>query len=1302
MEKVNYRRPSRLLLAAMLTCLWMNAVWAGEQFSVDRTLQWSAQPRIFTSETGLSTNALQFEGASFQINNTTILPVWQEAFSISGNTVSAIQLDNAVYAPVTALEGKALAGLRTQLQKEIAVEHAIGYARKQPELQVSFIPLRINPVSGEVEQLVQFTLRITTSNIAMRTADENDFTGASVLASGSWYKVSITKEGIYKIDKSFLNSIGITGSINFSTLGIFGNGGGMLPEGNAAFRRDDLQENAVMRNDANGNGFMDDGDYILFYGQAPHRWNYDPSANTFRHANNLYSDKTAYFISPDRGTGKQITAQSSVTGETATTSSFDILAFSDVDQTNLLNSGRKWYGDIIDIYNPERSYVFGMPNILTSEYVTLRASAAGNSPSGNIVLNTTVNGTAMPIDIFISQIEEGFSETYAYESTIETAFLPTSTSLNVGFEFSGSSVSTAWMNYIELLGRATLKYGDATLFFRDTRTIGTGAVTKFLLDGDNGLLIWDITDQNNVRAQQYAVEGSNLTFTLPTDTLKQFVAFAMGDVLGSDDITFEKTIANQNLHNDALQPDLVIVTHPAFMSEARRLAGWHHDMDALDTLVVDVDQVYNEFSSGVQDISAIRDMMRMFYERAGTDTEKMPQYLLLFGDGSFDYRYLAFDAEKNTLKVPNYESVESLSKGVSYGTDDYFGFLDPDEGDNIESTSEKLDIGIGRLPCVTTEEATQLVDKIMHYKSVESLGAWRNAMCFLADDEDYNTHVEDAENLAQYVGSNYPVYNIDKIFFDSYQQIPGAGGERYPDVETAIDAKMFTGALVMNYLGHGNEQNWAQERVLSVDDINSWDNFDKLPLFITATCSFSRYDNPDLRSAGELVLMNPTGGGIALVTTVRLVYASANYDLNSNLLEHLFVETDGEYPRLGDAVRIGKNAVTSSAVNNRKFILLGDPALRLNYPKYEVVTKTVNGLDIAITADTLKALEKVTITGEIHDETGALMTGFNGVVYPAIYDKPVLINNLVNDPTFSGVGGYGPSEPFSFYLQKNALYKGKASVVNGVFSFSFIVPKDISYTYGNGKLSYYADNDLIDANGYSTNVIIGGTADDAPVDDAGPDVDVYMNDETFVFGGLTDENPVLLIKLADSSGINALGNAVGHDITATLDADQQTMLKLNEYYEADLDKYQSGQVLYPLSDIAPGRHTVTVKAWDVYNNSGDGYTEFIVAESAELALSHVLNYPNPFTDNTSFWFEHNRPGDVLDVKVEIFTVSGKRVITLQQQVATDGYRVDSITWDGRDAYGDAIGKGVYVYKVSVTAASDRSKASEFQKLVILK
>jgi len=1291
----------------MLTCLATNAVYAGEQISVDRTLNWSADLRQFSNLETKVGESVQFEGASYRFIDNTILPEYGESFQITGTSSVTVRLENAVYEKMENISGKLLEGLKIKLTNTIEITHAIGYAQKQAQLDVVFIPLRKNAQTGNIEKLISFTLVITTTgnNANYKTTDENDFADGSVLASGSWYKISLKKEGIFKIDRDWLNNNGIMGTVSFSTFGVFGNGGGMLPEGNAVFRYDDLQENAIYKFDANSNGFFDDGDYIYFFGQAPHRWSYSEGLNKYSHANNIYSDKTYYFITTDRGNGNYLTNYPTLPTFNISTTSYDIMAFVDNDEVNLLNSGRKWYGDVLDIYNPERNYAFLFPNLITSENVAIRASAAGSSPSGSIILNTSANGASLPVDIVISQLVSGFNETYAYESAIETQFLSSSDNITIGLNYVGSSISTSWLNFISLVGRAELTYNNQQLYFRDARTLGDANTTKYTIaNASAGIFVWDVTNSTTVKNQQYTIDaGANIVaFNTQSDTLKQFIAFNPADVFATSEITFEETVANQNLHNSAFQPDYVIVAHPAFLAEARRLAAFHHDTQGLDTMVANIYQVYNEFSSGAQDISAIRDMMRMFYERAGGDSELMPRYLLLFGDASFDFRFLAFNEEKNTLKIPNYESVESLSKGISYGTDDFFGFLDVTEGDNIEDAAEKLDIGIGRLPVVIQEEAAQMVDKIIHYKSIESLGSWRNGLCFMADDEDYNQHVKDADLLANMVKTNNPVYNIDKIYFDSYQQIPGAGGERYPAVETSINNKIFSGAFIMNYLGHGNEQNWAQERVLSVDDINGWVNYDKLPLFITATCSFSRYDNPDLRSAGELVLLNPTGGGIALVTTVRLVYASGNYDLNRNLLTQLFIKTDGQYPALGDAVKKGKNAVTTAATNNRKFILLGDPALVLNYPKYNVATTLVNGYDVNVYADTLKALEKVTIKGEVTDDAGVKLSGFNGIVYPAVYDKPSTINNLVNDPTFSGVGGYGPSQPFSFELQKNALYKGKASVVNGEFEFSFIVPKDISYSYGAGKLSYYADNGLEDANGFNTNVIIGGTADDAPADTEGPLVEIFMNDESFVFGGLTDENPVLLLKLNDNSGINALGNAVGHDITATLDEDQQTLLKLNEYYESDLDEYQSGTVAYPLTNLAEGRHTISVKAWDVYNNSGDGYTEFVVAETADLALSHVLNYPNPFTTNTSFWFEHNRPGDVLDVKVEIFTVSGKRIKTIQEQVSTEGYRVDNIEWDGLDEFGDVIGRGVYIYKLTVKAASDNSKANEFQKLVILK
>nr|MBP9884490.1 type IX secretion system sortase PorU [Chitinophagales bacterium] len=584
---------------------------------------------------------------------------------------------------------------------------------------------------------------------------------------------------------------------------------------------------------------------------------------------------------------------------------------------------------------------------------------------------------------------------------------------------------------------------------------------------------------------------------------------------------------------------------------------------------------------------------------------------------------------------------------------------------------------------------------------------WRNVVTFVADDEDNNTHIKDADEVAVSVSTKYPVYNFDKIYFDSYQQISIPGGTRYPDANTAINNRICNGTLLMNYVGHGGVGGWAHERVLGLGDIENYTNLYKLPLFVTATCEFSKYDDPAVESAGELLLSNTKGGAIALVTTVRLVYSSANRLMNQGFMDNVFLPVDGVIPPLGEVFRKGKNSIGGDT-NNRKFTLLGDPALTLNYPQFNIVTTAINTHPVGAVLDTIKALQLVTIEGKVNDLSGNLMTDFNGTVYPTVYDKPITYQTLSNDPA---------SQVRNFSLQKNIIYNGKASVKSGLFTFSFVVPKDIAYQYGFGKLSYYAENDQVDANGYKNDIIIGGVSDTAGLDSNGPDVKVFMNDEKFVSGGITDENPSVLVKISDKNGVNTVGTGIGHDIAGTLDNDTKNTLVMNDFYTADLDSYQSGEARYPLNNLAEGQHNVVVKAWDVYNNSTEGSTEFIVSTSAEMALAHVFNYPNPFTTRTEFMFEHNMPGQMLEIMVQVYTVSGRLIKTIQQSVMPEmfafsgagcneggtagGYRVNKIYWDGRDDFGDPIGKGVYVYKLSVQAANGL-KADTFEKLVILK
>jgi hypothetical protein len=651
--------------------------------------------------------------------------------------------------------------------------------------------------------------------------------------------------------------------------------------------------------------------------------------------------------------------------------------------------------------------------------------------------------------------------------------------------------------------------------------------------------------------------------------------------------------------------------------------------------------------------------------------------------------------------------VESLTPTISYASDDYFGLLDLDEGAWASSASDALDVGIGRFVVRTLEDAKVVVDKIYRYENLEiaNLDAthvcedgtstsispdWRNRIVFVADDEDSNMHMNQADQLAELVDTMYPQYNLTKIYFDSFVQESTPGGQRYPEVNTNLNTEVQRGALIVNYTGHGGELGWAHERVLGVGDINDWSNFTNLPVFVTATCEFTRYDDPSRISAGELVHLNPNGGGIALFTTSRLVYSAPNFTLNRNFYLNLLVEQSWGPPTMGDVIRMTKVA-SGGSVNNRNFSLIGDPAQRLSFPLHNVETLTINGESINSLTDTINALNLVTVTGTMRNRNGQPMSDFNGVVYPTVFDKASEVSTLANDPSSSAQ---------QFTVQKNLIYKGKASVTNGDFSFSFVVPRDIAYNYDVGRISYYAEGNGTNANGQFEEFVIGGSNENGATDETGPVVGLYMNDESFAYGGTTDESPSLLAVVVDSNGINTVGNGIGHDITAVLDDNTNNTFNLNDFYQADLDSYQSGKVLYPFSNLSEGTHNLRFKVWDVYNNSSEAYTEFVVAESASLALEHVLNYPNPFTTRTSFMFEHNQPCNSLDVQVQVFTVSGKLVKTINETVLSHGFRNEPIEWNGLDDYGQKIGKGVYMYNLKITTP-DGQKAEQIERLVIL-
>ncbi|MFM2135849.1 MAG: hypothetical protein RL021_1249, partial [Bacteroidota bacterium] len=831
---------------------------------------------------------------------------------------------------------------------------------------------------------------------------------------------------------------------------------------------------------------------------------------------------------------------------------------------------------------------------------------------------------------------------------------------------------------------------------RDLESVGPGNTAAFSIPGiGSNHIIWDVTDPTEVVNQLTVNNNGTYGFSAASDELHEYITFT--PAAAADPIAAGK-MTNQNLHGLS-QAEMVIITYPGFRNQADELAAFHRNR-GLTVHVIDTRQVYNEFSSAAQDVCAIRNLMKMFYDRA-TSPADMPRYLLLMGDASYDNKYRITD---NTNYIPTFQSIGSLNQTQTYTSDDFFGLLDDSEGE--WSGPEIVDLAVGRLPVKSTAEAQAAVRKIVAYggayldpskaATTTNLSDWRNIIAFVADDQDNNIHLKQADQLADSVDRKYRLYNIDKIYMDAFNQITTPGGQRYPEAQRAIVDRIERGALMLTYIGHGGEVGWAHERVLEVSDINGWTNNERFAAFLTATCEFTRIDDPSRTSAGEYVFLNPNGGGICLFTTSRLAFSSSNFNLCKQFYSHVFEPFEGRNPTLGEVFEQTKIDVFSDTYV-RNFIFVGDPALPLAYPRYNVRTSTVNGHPVQVASDTLKALRRITITGEITDDSGNRINGFNGFITPTVYDKKVTYYTLGNDQSLTS----DPSFPRPFSAQRNVIYKGKASVTNGTFSFSFVVPKDIQFPFGFGKISYYAQNGVSDATGYDTSVVVGGYDNNVSADDAGPQVRLFMNDERFVRGSMTDENPKMLAFISDSSGINAVGSGIGHDMTAELDNDAGKTYVVNDYYENDLNSYQQGKVMFPFEELPAGPHTLKFKVWDVHNNSSEAFTDFIVAESAELALDHVMNYPNPFTTSTTFMFEHNRPNTALDAQVQIFTVSGKLIKTINATIFNEGFRSEDLSWDGLDDYGDRIGKGVYVYKLKVRAP-EGAIADKFEKLVILR
>jgi hypothetical protein len=1270
-----------------------------------RRLTWSAIPKTMVVVGDKKITQPTFTNAA-HLQQYGMLPVYNEIIPLSTAGAVSVQVLNPVYSAATNIDNGSL----KYIAASVIASGNLTFQRKQPKAFVSVLPFRKNPSTGAIEKLESFTLKLTITPNAHQSKALNTYAASSVLSSGTWYKVSVTADGIYKIDYNFLKkTIGVDPStININKLVIFGNGGGMVPDQNSVARPDDLTENPTMFVDANGNGQFDNGDYLLFYGQMPDNWTLNPANKQFYHSKNLYADATFYFLTIDAGTGKRVTTETASGTPNKTFNYFDEHAYRDNDQYNLLQSGKEWLGDELTSFSTSESFSLSYPNLITSDTLTFISSVAVNAsyPSTTAVVLNGVN--------LINHYDNGIQATeYPAASVPQTqvaSILTNSSNLNISYNFQVTSdpsgTAAFYIDWFEILFKRSLALTGDAMPFRNIASVGTGNVSAFqLTNATSNTLVWDVTSIGAIQQMSSSFSGSQLNFTVNTDQMKEFIAFNSNASFANP--TYIDKVPNQNLHATG-QPNLVIVTYDDFKQASDDLAAYHIANDNVTASVILLSQIYNEFGSGKSDISAIRDFMEMLYQRAGNDTTKLPRFLLLMGDGSFDPKNDGDNGRTPGANnfIPTYQSSESNNQLSTYTSDDFYGLLDQNEGGAIENGNQLLDLSVGRLPVESESEAEAMVTKIKAYKSsstgcmtcakAATNNSWRNIITMIADYQfdGGNTFEDASDGLCETTRAQYPQYNYNKIYTDAYKLEATSAGDRFPDVNTAILNSINTGTLLVNWVGHGGPTNWSNARTFNMADIVQLAN-QFYPIFITATCDFSRFDQPS-RTAGEWIVVNGTGGGIGSITTTRLVFEYDNATINSSVFQYLFAPYKGRYPTIGEVTMLSKNAVISQTdpVNTRKFMMLGDPVVTLDYPHYNVATTMVDNKPVTAPHDTLKALTKVTISGQVTDSYNNVLTNFSGTIYPVVYDKISSITTLDNLPALGS--------PFTFQEYKSILYKGQASVTNGKFSFTFVVPKDINYQYGPGRISYYATNGaLLDASGYSNAITVGGSSDTGKTYGTGPKMNVYMDDEKFVYGGITSPSPLLLVELQDPGGINTAGNGVGHNMTAVLDNNSQNAIVLNNYYQTALNDFTQGEVRYPFSNLTLGNHTITVKAWDIYDQSTVSTTEFLVTNNAKLALNHVYNYPNPFTTHTEFMFEHNMPCTELNVSIQIYSVSGKLVKNIVQQVQTTGYRVDGIVWDGLDDYGSAIGKGVYVYKVTARDANG-DVANKFEKLVLLR
>ncbi|HEX9615728.1 MAG TPA: type IX secretion system sortase PorU [Bacteroidota bacterium] len=1138
-------------------------------------------------------------------------------------------------------------------------------------------PVRYDESAGVVRQYSRIVLEIESdpSPVVQRAVVP---AADSPLSQGEWYRLQVRETGIYRLDQSFFSAAGISTSSlsDIASIRIFGNGGAPVPENLSTPRPNGFQEIARHIVDQNGNGQFDGGDYVLFYGSSPRRWNYIPGSKTFRHALNPYTEENSYFLTFGGLPGRDMESLSSPTDPSPhVPAGVTGMTFFEEERENLLSSGREWLGQHFDSESPTGSFVTQLPGLNSSQPVTYRIVMVGRTGRTEY-FTVEESGTNLgSITIFPVALKSIQTE-YAYKAPIATYMRSGSLSDNRSIlRFTFQTIEgEGWLDWFEIIyDRLPVADGDLLIF----PSPDTTAVIEYRMSGYSSrqVEVFDVSDHDSV------VRIENLQFD-PTDpgkctfqasqtagTIRMFAAVGPG---GFKSPLSMQRIGNSNLMGITTGADFVIITPQEFRPEAERLGQHREQRDSLSTLLVNIEDIRNEYGAGLQDPLAVRDFLA-----AASMWTVRPRYVLLYGDGHYDYKGIR-SSDPNW--IPPYESVESIHMINTFASDDYLAILNPG--------NSRVSLAMGRLPVNSIDEARVVADKIIAYETSAPFGSWRNTVTYVADDgltslgDDRDLHTGQAEDLAQIYTP--PQAHKKKIYIVEYPTVNSSSGRRKPTANDAIVEAINEGTLILNYTGHGNPQLWAHEAVFTREgSIPLLVNRDQPFMLVAATCDFARYDNPSEVSAGELVLTMEEAGAIGVVTASRAVYAGNNAQFNNSLYTEMFRrDPDGRPPRIGDAMYRNKQIWFS--LNDLKFHLFADPTMRLNLPLYAAGVDSLNGSPLVMVTP-VQALEKIDIAGELRRPDGSTWTEFAGRGLLEVFDA----RRRVVVPEWSG---------YTFEVNGSLLYRGEIRITDGRYRATVPIPKDVSYGTNRARVSLYAWTSSTDASGFSENIVISGSDSSAVPDTTGPGISILLEDESFRPGDVVSPDPELIVRLFDVNGINTSTASIGHRLEAKVSSTGE-FVSLSEHYRGDLDTYQTGEVRTKLRGLPEGRQTLEVIAWDIYNNSSRDQIEFEVQPASGLQMYHVFNFPNPVARSTVFTFQRNTT-DPIDVEVKVYTPVGRLIQSLGPVSIVD--RFVQIPWDGRDQNGDQIANGVYFYKVIAKTLNGSRTREVVGKLTMLR